>query len=126
VTAFNDGRSRRTVGCVVSVQPNSDTILAAFAQGASKYGLPEEVLIDNGKDYLCQTFAGGRRKLRVQVDEARVGSMLSRLKVKPHFATPYNAKSKPIERAFRTVKEHFSRLWVYPIAEATRQSAPKG
>src|SRR3990172_532945 len=51
------------------------------------------------------------RKLRLQIDTERVRSALSHFGVKVHFALPYRARSKPVERTNLTVKEGFSKLF---------------
>lgn len=76
------------------------------------YGIPEEVYLDNGKDFRCRDFAGGRRTVKVSVDEPRSTAMLSLLGVKVHFAIPYNAQAKTIERKFKSNKELFSKHMV--------------
>lgn len=103
VTPWMDVRSRRIMSLIVSTNPNQNVILGAFAQGAVRHGVPEEVYVDNGKDYKAQGL--------FSLDEAHVHSLAHRLNLVVHHALPYNAKAKPIERAFKTFKEQFSKLW---------------
>ncbi len=108
-TVWMDARSRKMVGWLLSFGPNQDTILASFRRGVLKYGVPKEILIDNGKDYRSKAFAGGRESgVRVEVNEPQVKGLISHFDIVPHFAIPYNAKSKHIERSFRTIREWFS------------------
>lgn len=112
LTVIQDVRSRRWLGWyLTSVPPSQDAILAAFRRAVIRYGLPNDFLIDNGKDFKTQTFSGGVRRSRLEVDEGRARSLLAHLDVRVHFAIPRNARSKPVERAFRTLKEWFSREW---------------
>src|SRR5690606_31684385 len=76
---------------------------------SKRYGVPREILIDNGKDYKSIAFSGGKpRKASVTVDlSERDRSVCRLLGVIVHYAIPYNAKAKPIERDFRKVKEWF-------------------
>lgn len=112
VTAWCDFKSGKFLGWMVHAEdPNSDHIFLSFYYAAMKFGLPTDVIIDNGKDYRCRDFAGTRR-IRVSVDEIKTTSMLSLLKVARHFALPYNAQTKPIERRFREIKEQFSKHMV--------------
>ena len=89
--------------------PNSDLIFQSFYYAAETYGLPNDVIIDNGKDYRSKDFAGGRKKINVETNEAKTTSMLAELNVDVHFALPYNAQTKPIERDFLKIKELLSK-----------------
>lgn len=112
LTCWQDARTRRYLGWFLSFNPNSNTIMAAFHQAAKRYGLPDEILIDNGKDYRCKQFAGGRKSIKIEADEIYVKSLTALLGVVPRFSIPYHPQSKPIERSFLTLKEYFSRLSV--------------
>ncbi len=109
-TVWMDVRSRRYIGWVLSFGPNTDTVLLSFRRGVIGYGLPAVIYVDNGKDFRALDFAGGRKKIRFDLDEARVKSLTALLGIQAAFAQPYNARSKPIERSFLTVKEWFSKL----------------
>ncbi len=89
--------------------PNSDFIFQSFYYAVKEYGLPCDVYIDNGRDYKSRDFAGGKKRGRVAVDEKKATTMLSLLGITPHFALPYNAQTKPIERDFLRNKEWFSK-----------------
>jgi putative transposase len=109
-TVCADIRSRKYLGWVLCPQPNTDTIHLAFRRACLRYGIPKEVLIDHGRDFRSHLFSGGSKRFRLQIDETRTKSIICLLGVIPDFAQPYNAKSKPIERSFLTLKERFSRL----------------
>lgn len=111
ITVFQDLRSRMWVGWAVSVQPSSDTIFLAFRRAVLRYGVPKFLLLDNGKDFRAFDFAGGKRTIHVSVDAGRVTALTTRLEIDIHWARPYNAKAKPIERSFLIVKEWFSKMW---------------
>lgn len=89
--------------------PNSDRIINTFADGIESYGVPQDILIDNGKDYRAKDFANGRHTVKINIDETRARSLTGQLGVKVHFALPYNAQSKPIERMFRYFTEWFAK-----------------
>lgn len=109
VTAWSDFKSGKFLGWILHAEdPNSDHIFMSFYYAAMKYGLPSDVIIDNGKDYRCRDFAGTRR-VRVDVDEVKSTAMLSLLSITRHFALLYNAQAKPIERRFREIKEQLSK-----------------
>lgn len=110
VTAWRDFKSSKWLGWLLQPDsPNSDHIFQSFYYSAEEYGLPTDVLIDNGKDFRCKDFAGGRKSLKIDVNEAKTTSMLAELNVKVHFALPYNAQTKPIERDFLKIKELLSK-----------------
>lgn len=110
VTAWRDFKSSKWVGWLLQPDsPNSDHIFQSFYYAADEYGLPTDVLLDNGKDFRCKDFAGGRKSLKIDANEAKTTSMLAELNVKVHFALPYNAQTKPIERDFLKIKELLSK-----------------
>lgn len=52
ITGWEDRRNRYIVGYLMSDHdPNSNDILDAFARAVSSFGIPEGVLLDNGKNY---------------------------------------------------------------------------
>ena len=123
LTAWQDVRSRRIVGWGIRcADPNSDTIIEAWRQAVLVHGVPQNALMDNGRDFKAQAFAGGGRggrgvrgvrgrKLSIDNDAPRVTSILERLGVEKVLAKPYHPQSKPIERFFRTVEEQFGAWW---------------
>lgn len=111
VTAWRDYKSGKWLGWLLQCgNPNSDHIFQTFYYAAEEYGLPEDVIIDNGKDYRCKDFAGGRtNRIHVETNQPKTTSMLAELNVDVHFALPYNAQTKPIERDFLKIKELLSK-----------------
>ena len=112
VTAWRDYKSGKWLGWLLqSGHPNSDHIFQTFYYAAEEFGLPEDVIIDNGKDYRCKDFAGGRNvtKIKIDTNQSITTSMLAELNVKVHFALPYNAQTKPIERDFLKIKGMLSK-----------------
>lgn len=110
VTVWRDYKSGKWLGWYIQTgNPNSDHIFQTFYYAATRYGLPEDVIIDNGKDYRCKDFAGGRNHFKVDVNKRKTTSMLNELNVQAHFALPYNAQTKPVERDFLKIKELLSK-----------------
>lgn len=110
VTAWRDYKSSKWLGWILQCgHPNSDLIFQSFYYAAETYGLPEDVIIDNGKDYRSKDFAGGRKAVKVNADKVKTTSMLAELNIEVHFALPYNAQTKPIERDFLKIKELLSK-----------------
>lgn len=107
ITAWRDYKSGKWLGWILQTNhPNSDLIFQTFYNSALEYGLPEDIIIDNGKDYRSKDFAGGRK---IQVEEQDTTCMLEELNVNVHFALPYNAQTKPIERDFLKIKNWLSK-----------------
>lgn len=109
VTAWRDYKSGKWLGWILqSGNPNSDHIFQSFYYAVNEFGLPKDVIIDNGKDYRSKDFAGGRQ-FKVETNQCKTRSMLGELNVNVHFALPYNAQTKPIERDFLKIKELLSK-----------------
>ncbi len=89
--------------------PTSDHVFLTFYYAVRDHGLPTDIYIDNGKDYRCRDFAGGRKRYKVLVDKKKVIAPLALLNVAPHFALPYGAQTKPIERDFGTTHTWFDK-----------------
>lgn len=110
VTVWRDYKSGKWLGWVLQTKnPNSDFIFQSFYYSAQKFGLPKDVIIDNGKDYRSKDFAGGRSNFKVDISKGQTSAMLKELNVNVHFALPYNAQTKPIERDFLKIKELLSK-----------------
>lgn len=110
LTGFLDVRSRKMVGWYVTLNPCSDATLYALRRGIDRYGIPKRILADNGREFLTHDIGGrGHRKSADWGHEAP--TILEHLKIEFRTALVRNAKAKIIERAFRDVKECFSRLF---------------
>ena len=108
LTAWTDFKSRKLLGWDLhAAAPNSDHIFTSFRAMVQNFGLPKHIYIDNGKDYRCKDFAGGR--VRVDVDEQRTTSLMADLGIGVNYAIPYNAQAKNIERRFRDFHGYFER-----------------
>ena len=79
--------------------------------------------MDNGKDFRARTLTGGRKQ--PPLDEGRVRALTGNLGIACHFAAPYNPKAKPIERAFRTLKEWMERRFA-AYRSGSPQERPEG
>lgn len=112
VTAIIDFKSWKLLYYSMNVKsPCTDDIKTAFLGAVVKYGVPETVYLDNGKDFRSRDFSGQSRKVRVQYSELFLGSILGQMGVKQiKFAIPYNAKVKIVERWFRKMHEMFERV----------------
>ncbi len=111
LTAFLDIRSRKMMGWYVTLNPCSDATLFALRRGIERYGIPKRILSDNGREFL--TFDIGGRGFRTSRKDGEhvAPTILDNLGIEFRTALPTNARAKIIERAFRDVKEDFSRLF---------------
>ena len=113
ITAWVDWGSLYFAGWQIrAIYPNRDSIERSLKQAitANGYHAPEHMYIDNGKDYKAAGFAVPVNRLS-RKDEDRLRTVAALLGCTPHFAIPYNARAKIIERLFRPVCEQFSKLW---------------
>lgn len=98
LSAWLDRRSRYIVGYEInSCTPNSDIVLSSFAKACIKCGIPETVLLDNGKDFKAYDLFNNENAM----------SVAQQMGIKVSNATVRNAKAKPIERYFRTLEEKY-------------------
>ena len=113
VTVFRDAKTSKWLGWFLHADsPNSDHIFQAFYYGVLNFGIPEDVYLDNGKDYRCKDFAGGRTRIIKVKYKNNGGSLIQNLGINIHFALPYNAQTKPVERDFLKIKEFLSKGFV--------------
>lgn len=112
LTGFLDVRSRKMMGWYVTDAPCSDATLQALRKGIEKYGIPKRILSDNGREFLTHDIGGrGFRKDGRKEDEHRIPTILDNLQIEFRTALVKNARAKIIERAFRDVKDCFSKLF---------------
>ena len=114
LTAFFDARSGIFTGCYVTTAPSSQSTLIALRKGILKYGIPENIYVDNGREFLTFDIGGlGHRKKKPKDGQERFEPppVFKRLGIKMTNAIVRNAKAKIIERRFRDVKDHLSRLF---------------
>ena len=110
VTVWRDYKSCKWLGWILQTRnPNSDLIFQSFYYAVEEFGLPKDVIIDNGKDYRSKDFAGGRKDFKIETNKNKTSAMLKELNVNVHFALPYNAQTKPVERDFLKIKELLSK-----------------
>lgn len=110
VTAWRDFKSGKWVGWDIHMEdPCSDHIFQAFYRSGMDFGICSYAYLDNGKDYRCKDFAGGRRVIKANIDSTKTTSLTAALGINVIYAWPYNAQSKSIERDFLRNKEWFSK-----------------
>ncbi len=110
VTAFQDAKSGVIVGWNVTENPCSQSTLIALRHGIKRFGIPEIVYFDNGSEFLTHD-VGGRGHRTHKDEEELPPTILDRLGIEMRNALVRNAKAKPIERTFCTLKNQFSKAF---------------
>lgn len=110
LTGFLDVRSRKMVGWYVTHAPCSDATLYALRRGIEKYGIPKRILSDNGREFLTHDIGGRGFRKNGREGEHEAPTILDNLGIEFRTAMVRNARAKIIERAFRDIKDMFSKL----------------
>lgn len=112
LTAFMDCLSGVLTGVYVTTNPSSQATIYALQRGIRKYGIPEYVYVDNGREFLNTDVGGlGHRQKKSTKDEFVAPPIFARLGITMINAQVRNARAKTIERRFKDVKEHISKLF---------------
>ncbi|MEH7830353.1 transposase domain-containing protein [Gemmobacter denitrificans] len=102
MVAFQDVYSGRILSWRLDQTANSTTVLLAAGEMIEDWGIPEHVLLDNGREFAAKAVTGGSaNRYRFKVTEEDIPGLFTSLGCEIHWATPYSGQSKPIERAFR-------------------------
>ena len=102
LTAVIDMRSRKIVGTAWSASPSSHTISSALRVAIENFGIPQTLVIDNGRDY---------EKIGRIDFSPECSGVLVRLGIRPHYCLPRHPQSKLIESWFGTVRKRLDCLW---------------
>lgn len=82
----------------------------AIGDMVEKYGIPEHMILDNGRGFASKWITGGTaNRYRFKVRDDEPDGLLTQLGVKIHWATPYHGQAKPIERAWQDFCENVAR-----------------
>jgi putative transposase len=102
MVAFQDIYSARILSWRVDQTPNSTAVMLAAGDMIEDWGIPDHVLLDNGREFAGKKISGGTEtRFRFTVKEDDILGLFPSLGIQIHWATPYSGQSKPIERAFR-------------------------
>lgn len=100
LTAWLDLRSRACVGWHVDLVPNSHTIALALRAGILRFGLPQRLYMDNGKDYTAKFWGGKSLRSRAVAVDTDTRTVLAQLQIAVSHAQPYTPWAKAIESWF--------------------------
>lgn len=108
--AFQDIYSGRLLSWRVDQTPNKVGVALALGDMIERFGIPDHVLLDNGREFANKFLTGGvPTRFRFKVKDDDIAGILPTLGCEVHWATPYSGQSKPIERAFRDLCEDIAR-----------------
>ena len=103
---FWDWRSSFPLGFEIMIEENIQCVASALRNSILTLGkIPKWVLLDNGKAFRAKIFTED-----ISFEDTELPGMFSRLNINYHFAQPYNAQAKPIERIFGILNEQLERL----------------
>ena len=86
ITIFTDIRSTKVMSFIVrEADPNTTVVKKCLRLGIEKYGVPNEIYTDNGKDYTAK-----------ELSEKYPLSVMSVLGIGKITVTPYHGQAKPV------------------------------
>ena len=110
MVALQDLYSGKVVAWRLSASENKNTVRLAIGDMVSRYGIPEKIVLDNGRAFASKWISGGAKtRFRFKVRDEDPNGLLTALGIAIVWATPYSGQSKPIERAFRDLAENIAR-----------------
>lgn len=99
---FSDVYSGKVLAWRYSVTANSHTVQLCLGDLIEKYGIPQAVLLDNGREFAAKAITGGTpTRFRFKITDEDIPGLLPMIGTKVHWANPYSGQSKPIERTFK-------------------------
>ena len=109
---WEDMRTRYPLGCVVCEHSNTQVVKESFIKMCYEAGtVPRHVHMDNGKDFANNETLGQNRNIRAMDAELK-GFYLAMGAEKWSRSLPFHPWDKPIERAFGTFCNRFSKKFV--------------
>jgi putative transposase len=107
---LQDLYSGKIVAHRLSETENKETVRLAIGDMVSAYGIPEKIVLDNGRAFASKWISGGtKNRYRFKVREGDPQGLLTALGIEIVWARPYSGQSKPIERAFRDLAEEIAK-----------------
>lgn len=105
--AIQDLYSGKILSWRIAENEGADTVRLAFGDLFREHGVPEMVWLDNGRGFASKWITGGTpNRFRFKVKAEDPVGVLTALGCEVRWTRPYSGRSKPIERAFRTLCDH--------------------
>lgn len=115
LSAWLDARSGIFTGWYVTSNPGSQATLNALRKGISARGIPLNVYVDNGREFLTYDIGGrghrAKKRLADGSEPFAPPGVFERLGIKMTNAIVRNARAKLVERRFEDFKNYVSRLF---------------
>jgi putative transposase len=106
IVLFWDWKSSYPLGWEIMIEENIQCVASALRNTILALGkIPKWIYLDNGKAFSAKIFTED-----ITLEDTELPGMFARLNINYHFALPYNAQSKPIERIFGIFNEQLERL----------------
>lgn len=103
---FWDWRSSYPLGWEIMLEEDIQCVASALRNSILTLGkIPKWVYLDNGRAFRAKIFTED-----LNFEDGELPGMFARLNINYHFAQPYNAQSKPIERIFGILNDQLERL----------------
>lgn len=110
LVGYQDIYSAKVLSWRVDRTENWDLVRLAFADLVETYGVPDHVLLDNGRAFASKKITGGiANRFRFKVKAEEPEGIMKAVGCQVHWATPYHGQSKPIERAWRDLAHAIGR-----------------
>lgn len=105
--AIQDLYSGKILAWRIAENEGADTVRLAFGDLFREHGVPDLVWLDNGRGFASKWITGGSaNRFRFKTKPEDPVGVLTALGCEVRFTRPYSGRSKPIERAFRTLCDH--------------------
>ena len=115
LSAWLDARSGIFTGWYVTDHPGSQATLNALRKGILARGIPLNVYVDNGREFLTYDIGGrghrAKKRLADGSEPFAPPGVFERLGIKMTNAIVRNARAKLVERRFEDFKNYVSRLF---------------
>ena len=115
LSAWLDARSGIFTGWYVTANPGSQATLNALRKGIIARGIPSNVYVDNGREFLTYDIGGrghrAKKRLADGSEPFAPPGVFERLGIKMTNAIVRNARAKLVERRFEDFKNYVSRLF---------------
>lgn len=111
VVVWQDIRSRKILSLRVCESSNSHGVVNSFREACMTFGLPHNIYVDNGREYLVRDF-GGRGRRKTNPNAQMETTILQVLDIKMINAKVANGRAKVAERTFKQLAGEFSKLFL--------------
>lgn len=110
MVGVQDLASGMILGWRLAETENWTSVRLAFADMVTRFGIPREVWLDNGRAFASKWLTGGMKtRYRFTVRDDEPSGILTQLGMQVHWTTPYHGQAKPIERAWRDLCEEIAK-----------------